>query len=308
VTEYYLYHDESKEQGFWHAFLLVPVSFRNELGTLLTDSRQNHRLQRKKLSFKGLNKDPHFRCAKTWFTLFVASLQNARPEKMVEYFWGTLFDGSGKKSGEYRRLERIPGCKASILYFPQGQEVFSYCSDYPGQFAAAFKMGAKGIMNHLLPQEEPSQISKVFIDGEKHFGVRPLPKDRLLKNLQAETQEHISIADRCAIEGHEMEDQDRLILDAVDLFLGAFRYTAKIIPEHVSEQGVLSRMDIAKQGNDLVDYLNRHPAGKKPSRFFRGIAMSEARIDNGTFRFSPLSLRMLPESQGIQGDLFEGES
>ena len=305
MTEYYLYHDESKEQGFWHAFLLVPVSFRDELAQLLKDSRHENRLQDMKLTFKDLRKEPHFRCAKTWFTLIVASLQNARSDKMAEYFWGSQFDGSGKKSGDYRKLDKIPGCKASILFFPQGPEVFSYCSDYPGQFAAAFKIGAKGIMNYLLPKENPSAINNVFIDGEKHFGARSLPKDRLLKNLQTETKEHVSIANTCVIEGYPSSLEDRLILNALDVFLGAFRYSAKVIPDNVSEQGILSRMDVAKQGNKLIEYLTTHPAGQRHSRFHRGVAMSEVRIDDGKFNFPPLALRMLPDSLGKQTDFWK---
>ena len=33
--EYELYHDESKENGYWHGMLLVPVTKKSELVALL---------------------------------------------------------------------------------------------------------------------------------------------------------------------------------------------------------------------------------------------------------------------------------
>lgn len=307
MKEYYLYHDESKEQGFWHGFLLVPVEFRDELAGLLDGARQNNRLQKIKMSFKNISKPPHFVCAKTWFTLLLAALQNERPRKMVEFFWGSEFGDKGEKAGKYRTFSTPPGCKASMFYFPQGAKAFTYSSDYTGQFASAFKVGAKHLLNTLLPPQEPCIVRSIFIDGEEHFKPRSLPKEKLLDKLKSESKSHISFADDCTVNGVCVPEKDRLILDALDVFLGAFRYSAKVISENATEQGILNRMDISKQGNKLIKYMERHPAGKINSRFYRGIAMSEAVIESGAFHFNPLSLRMIPCSQGVQEDFYKGQ-
>lgn len=291
MTSYYLYHDECKEAGFWHAYLLVPQSFRELLASTLRKARQEHRLQAKRLSFKSLSKDAHYSCARSYFTIVAAALQQQKPNNMFPFYSGRGGTRNGSHS-HYSTFDDPPGCKATVLYFPQGLQAFTHCEgDVVKQIEVSFRIGAKSLINYLLNSSSSSELIMCYLDGEKHYRGR-LRKKQTLRVLEDSSKGHIRIQPDCEIHGEGLEGDDRIILDALDIFLGAIRYRAGIIPEKVSDGGKMRRLNIAKDSEKHVEYLSRHAAGKRNSRFYRGLSLSEARIDNNEFNFSELTARI----------------
>ena len=77
--DYELYHDESKELGYWHGMLMVPVHTRSILLEYLSASRDNTGY-RYPLSLKKVRKPrgPKYECAQGWAQLGVVSLVSRR--------------------------------------------------------------------------------------------------------------------------------------------------------------------------------------------------------------------------------------
>ncbi|MEN8255198.1 MAG: hypothetical protein ABFR33_06985 [Verrucomicrobiota bacterium] len=143
----------------------------------------------------------------------------------------------------------------------------------------------KGGAHYLFSPDTPCCIEGVWLDREKHYQ-RPLEKEMLLSRLRSETRDYVSLSNSCRIEGEDVPETERLILDAADILLGSFR--------HAHAHGSSGRSNAKKRKYkltqvtvDLLKKMNRGD-GMRNSRFLKGYSFSQAQLVNDRWEFSPL--------------------
>ncbi len=287
MREYAVFHDESKEDAYWHVFFWVPLDFIDELVDCLRVSQNRSGYRGKQLSYKRLGVSPtKHRCAHYWLTVLKASLHNQKPHHLADFDMGRALDRAKRKWRPfYRRFSRMPCCKVNVFYLPNGHEDLDLCKDETARIETTFRMGLKGGAHYLFSEDIPCQISNIWLDREKHYQ-RPLEKEKLLGRLRNETRDYVSLADGCRIEGEGVPDAERLILDAVDVLLGSFRH-AHFHGRSDSSKAKVRKYKLTQVIMDLLKKLNRGD-GMRNSRFFKGYSFSQAKLVSGRWEFSPL--------------------
>ena len=73
--DYELYHDESKEYGYWHGMLLVPVDTKSKLIAYLETARNNYNYYQP-ISLKNIRKESgqKFGLVRTWLSIALQSM------------------------------------------------------------------------------------------------------------------------------------------------------------------------------------------------------------------------------------------
>src|SRR5579859_6977825 len=86
---YDLYHDESKEAGYWHGILLVPQETRYKLLDSLALIRDRTKYAQP-ICLKGLDRTtgPRYRCTRGWISLGVAALIQKLKGRPYPYYTG----------------------------------------------------------------------------------------------------------------------------------------------------------------------------------------------------------------------------
>ncbi len=94
--EYDIYHDESKEDSFWHVFLFVPKLLREELISKLKVAREV--FSGEELSFKDLGSDTSFFCAKCFLSIACSAFQQKIKSQLEPFLVGKT-EYSSKQKG-----------------------------------------------------------------------------------------------------------------------------------------------------------------------------------------------------------------
>lgn len=306
---YHVFHEESKgdkNAEYWHAFYWVPESIIDELYGFLRLALERSEYQGNDYSFKRLGKrQSAHRYARCWLTILQASLHQQKFGHRVACDVGRIrARGTYARVPDYRRFSCIPACKLNVFFLPEGLNALAYCKDSTQQFETTFRMGIKGGAHWLFSPEKPCSIANIWLDRERHYA-RPLNKQQIIERLRRETRDYVSLAEHCHIEGENVPLPQRLILDALDIMLGAIRHAYA----HGNSQESLAKAQKRKLTlipHDLMQRLNRGDSMRN-SRFFNGYTFSQARLRDGEWEYAPLHNdvldRLRPKSGHLEFDL-----
>ncbi len=302
--DYELYHDESKENGFWHGILLVPVVSKSILIDYLNNARENLSYT-SKISFKKVRKrrGKKFWLAESWIQIGVASLiQKVTTKSGLKHF---IFLGEIKNGAkEYELFNKLIQAKFILFRERDAHKKMIGHIDDASQFETTFRMGLKGGLHWLGSSEEPIHIVKMHFDGHKHFG-RNLDKIRIVDRLN-------SLREYCTI--NEIPDliddresnpnkpesqsfEDCQILQLTDLLVSGFRYVFS-----GSKGGHHSVL--IKPLHSLIDKYSEGIARMNNSRWKQSFCLSQCYLDNGKWVFDTLELQR--EIEVEQLSLFPG--
>ena len=277
MRRYAVFHDESKEDGFWHIFFWVPIDFFEELVEKLSLAQKNSGFAGREFSFKNLKSKASYRCAEYWLTILKASLHNQKLSQLVDFDLGRIFDEvDNRRKPLYQKFSKMPCCKVNMFYLPNGHRDLNLCKDETSRIETTFRMGLKGGAHYLFSRDNPCEISNVWIDREKHYQ-RPLEKEKLFSRLQNETRDYIVLSDDCRIEGEDVPEKERLILDAVDILLGSFRH-AHVHGTSTDSNAKVQKYKLTRVTHDLLTRLEKGHARMKNSRFYTGYSLSQAEL------------------------------
>lgn len=294
---YDIYHDESKEGGYWHGFLLVPRKTRPLLLDLLKSARNitnyAHEVHYIRL---GARTKPHYETAviiQAWTSIGVAALQQQKLQK----FPPKLFLGRGKRNTEnarYHVLSELLGCKLVIFRERDSHEKMYLGMSKLQCIETTFRMGLKGGVYLLFDESHPMMVGDVFIDGDEQylgeFG-RTFDIERTLTRLAVETKSYVSFAgspriipqrsDHRKIENGQ-KPEDSHLLQLCDILIGGVRFHAQS-----PDQGHV-RYSVSLPCRELLSHEQDNVARMEQSRYHRGFSLSEAWLDAGEWHFSVL--------------------
>ena len=222
-----MYHDESKEQGYWHGMLLVPVARKSILLEYLERARTNTQYT-KELGLKKVKKESSkiYRCAQAWLQVAVGALMyNFKGQPYVLDLGKCV---KGKK--QYELFNELIRAKFILFREKDNLSKMTGHADYGSKVETTFRMGLKGGLHFLGGPERPMSIEKLHFDGHEHYG-RNLDRTRIVERLEG-LRDYCAVSDISDIIDDRSSDhgkadsqsyEDCQLLQLTDLLIGSFR-------------------------------------------------------------------------------------
>jgi hypothetical protein len=291
--DYELYHDESKQGGYWHGMLLVPTDTKNALLDLLAISRENANYKKpvgiKKVNNAGKKSD----CVEAWIHLGVAATIS-RPEKArLEGFIGKVV--AGRRIYEF--TDTYIGAKFVLFRDVDGHSSMNGHVDHGSKVETTMRMGLKGGL-HLLGQvDHPVNVIRLHFDGWEHHQ-RHISAERIVGRMHGlrpyctvaeEIDDRPSNHERAGCQNYG----DCQLLQLTDVLIGAFR----------SAYGVCTNEHQVRFATIVKPIVERHrqgPARMRNSRWRGGFAMSQCQLVDGNWSFGEIEGTQI----GNQAELF----
>ncbi len=282
---YELYHDESKEAGYWHGMLLVPVRHKSKLLENLVLAREHHRYK-SALSIKKLKpgKSRLVSLAECWVNLGVWSLiQSTKGQRYPVYL------GKKEKAQKYyHQLDDKVGAKFIVFRDCNRHTELENYSDYGAKIETSFRIGLKGGLHFLGDEQNKILVDRIHFDGYEHYQ-RHVSRERIVNRMnglrsycQINSIPDI-IDDRCS--DHQKKDsqlyEDCQLLQLTDLLVGSFRIILTRYQESVIKQ-------VLRPSKMLIDEYKKGYARMKNSRWFGGYCISQCELKNGEWSFSTI--------------------
>jgi hypothetical protein len=262
----------------------VPRCSRQRLLSLLADIRRNT-ARPNPISLKHLKKASGklHKCTCCWLHVGVASL--IQDFKGRGYWTPTAADGQWASYLPFTEL-----IKARFILFrvKGGLRSLTLCDDYTVKVETTFRMALKGGSTLFAREGDEFCISSLHFDGHKQYN-RRLDQRRVLKNIgttAGRVRLHRGIELNDDSSDHRNPDSqpydDCQLLQLTDLLVSGFRAVLSEKMNAVTRQACLPL-------SELVQKWNRGRKGFSNSRWSNGFCISEGRIENGDWQFSPIT-------------------
>ncbi len=305
-----IYHDECKEDGFWHGFLFVPRQTRGALLALLHQARLNtgyfHRIHYVEVGRKAKSNHQKYVVIQAWTTIGCSALQQRklsshRPVVLLG------FNPHKRTPPEYRSLDSLLKCRFILFRENDNHQKMFATISHLQRIETTFRIAIKGGVHKLFSATDPIQIGNVFIDGDEHYvGTygRRLSVNRTLRRMAAESREYVSfisdpslIAQRSDHNKIEIEQsaEDSHLLQLCDVLIGGFRFHSCIgDPSH-------PRYAMSLPCQELLEHEQNNGARMGNSRYRNGFSIQQAWLENEEWNFTPLerARRESPEQQSL---------
>jgi len=298
LMDYDVYHDESKEAGYWHGILLVPQKTREQLVDKLQKLRDNTGYKGV-IQLKGLDKTggKRYRCTRAWLSLGVAALiQNLKGTRYPFY------TGMDARNPGFDLLEAVIGAKFILFKVRDDHRDMEGYRDYGAKVETTFRMGLKGGLHLFADETSLVSVRSFHFDGHEHYR-RRIDATRIIERLGTLRQQvHVSqdapIDDRSSdhTKGDCQEYDDCQILQLTDLLVGGFR---TVLGYRSNE----AQGEVSKPLCELADRWHDGYARMKNSRWFKGFCISECYLENGEWNFTDIHTKV-PDTQLTLPDLW----
>lgn len=293
--DYELYHDESKESGYWHGILLVPVIKKHILLDLLSQARQNTNytdlLSIKKVkTFKRI-----YDCADSWVQIGVAALMSRTKRQPYPIFVGKR----DRRQKQYSRFEDVIGAKFILFSERDNLEQMTSHADYGSKVETTFRMGLKGGVHLLGAPTETVDIVRMHFDGYEHYA-RHLDRGRIVGRLTG-LRDYCSISSNSDLiddrTGNHKKDNcqeydDCQILQLTDLLVGCFRTVLGATTRDIHGK-------LAQPVKSIIDRYQQGYARMQNSRWQNGFCMSQCYLATGSWRFEAIECTKAEEGQQL---------
>lgn len=273
--KYEIWHDESKEGGYYHGILFVPVDKRNRIIELLKLIRDKY----------GYSHDANIKFAgclgKTKLGRFISnnlSLFSHIIKTSIKTRTGICCaDGKEKYFKNYSNFLNINeffGCYFGLLKIEDNLASLQ-CDTYAKKIELTFNFILKGC-GHGMFKDNPIEIVKFYFDGYEHH----LGGIDLNNIARGKFREYCKIADNIGIDSKkvsERKDDTRLMINFIDYIIGAWR---SLLNKERDNNNVLSPI------SGLHDRLMENKIfSNKNSEWYRSISLSELCVDDDKIRF-----------------------
>ena len=289
--KYELYHDESKEAGYWHGMLLVPTSTKGELVSKLNEVRKYTKHQHE-IGLKNVKKSSGkvYSCAQAWIQIGIGSLRSKVKGIPYHVHMGDKVRGIPQCS-----IMNSPiGCKFIVFREVDNHQGYEHYPDYGSKIETSFRIGLKGGLHFFGSDESPIEITKLHFDGHQHYQ-RNLNPERIvgrIKGLRSYCQIVDEIDDRSS--DHDKQDsqshEDCQLLQLTDLLIGSFRTCL-----HQTRD---AHAKLAFPAQVLLKEYQKGHARMKNSRWAGGLSISQCCCNDGSWVYN--SIEFFKKDSGQQ--------
>lgn len=290
---YDIYHDESRQESFWHGFLFVPRSQRKYLLGLMQKSRIGAKWENA-ISFKdimgGLRcRSPRAKLAESWLSIALASIQQ---QKLIEI--PTSFFICSNPREYHLRMERLIKCKFVVFKERDNHEKMFRGLSKMKKIEITLKMGALGGIHKLFNERDPIEIGNIFISIFGYTQNLKTALQNFARYLVENKRNYVSFSKDAKIIPQDNDHkkikpsqnpEDSHFLQLCDIFLGGVRHHS-YCPKIKSIKYKVSYPCCLLLNHDIDNYVRM-----KESRFFCGFTFGEAWLENENWQFGVLKLK-----------------
>ena len=294
---YDIYHDESKEEAYWHGFYFVPRENRNYLLNLLYEARKNtsyfYQLHYKKIKSRVKPNSNKTIAIKSWTSIGVSSLQQQKSyEDPLKIYMGKL----PRREPKYKILRELIKCKFAVFKEKDKHKKMFFKYDNLRNIEITFKMALKGALHRLFNNERTITVGNIFIDNDEQYKGeygRNINTADIIKRLQLEKREYVKFLDNSEIIPQKSDHlkikngqnpDDSHLLQLCDILIGGVRFHS-YCPETN-----MAKFRISEQCKYLLEHDQENRARMKNSRYYNGFLLNEAWIDNDKWYFGQLNI------------------
>jgi hypothetical protein len=292
-----VYHDESKEGGYWHGLLIVPNTSRADLLGWLSEARRRSKYS-DPLGIKNCNpsKTRRIACVSSWISAGVGSL--LRHGTIPVDLGPVLEPGRGHRREPFLSPRPL-NVKFGALHSPDG--FASMGGPWTDLVETTLRIALKGLLHYQdLSSAEPLNIKSLILDGNRHYN-RSLDEARVLGRLRGQLRSSITIADDARIvplsSDHRCEPAaygESQLLQLADCLIGGVRLLATDPSHHLVARGCLAPL------RAIMDRFGAGTARMLNSRFGTNFtANSFGLTPEGEFEFSPVRCCQAEESEQL---------
>ena len=297
-TIYDIYHDESKEEAYWHGFLFVPRKNREYLLSLLKEARENtdyfYPLHYKKIKCNKKRNSKKEIIAKSWTTIGIFSLQQQKLNKIKPFVY--LGRNPRKIKPVYKELRNLIKCKFAIFKEKDRHKKMFFKDDNLRNIEITFRMALKGALHKLFSNENSVTVGNIFIDGDEHYigeYGRNLNMEEILERLQLEKREYVDFLENSKIIPQKSDHrklknkqfiEDSYLLQLCDILIGGFRFHSFCPKTNIT------KYRISELCKNLLKHDQNNFARMKESRYFNGFILNEAWIEDEEWKFCQLNI------------------
>ncbi len=291
--EYDVYHDESKEAGYWHGILFVPRRTRQvvlkHLSTIRHKTGFSLSLSLKEVKGHG----DRFQCSRAVVQLAVNAMIQDVKGKVERVFIGErTCDPHRRREAtafhEIIRIDQVLGLKLIVFRERDAHKLLAPRLDYGAKVETTFRMGFKGGLHLLFDKDHPITVSSIHFDGYEHYR-RHIDRNRIIGRLKPDLRPYCQIPDDIPVDDrHRAERQadaqsydDLQFLQIADLLIGSFRTV-------LGEKKSRVQADVASPAAELVKKWKSGPKRMGYSRWHRAFCISECYLENDQWQFAPL--------------------
>ncbi len=287
IEIYDIFHDECKEDGFWHCFIFLPRKKQGELFNLLQIPRRN-------LNYSGFihfsdighNCKSYYKkplLIKSWSTIFLYAIQQQKIHAELDL-------GYKNKKPNYQLRQGVDakiGAKLVVLRIKKLQDMYNQMS-INKKIETTFLMGIKGGSNFLFFDEEV-KIGKIYIDSLKEILEKNFNTQNILKRFKSEVNKNISFNDDVEIipiykKNYKKNGPVSEFMQLADVVIGAIRTQKREM------KNFPVRYEITKPFKDLLKKDMKNIARMRNSKYYKGFALSDACIENKEWKFENMDI------------------
>lgn len=287
--EYDIYHDESKEDAYWHCFLFIPKENRELILDELKDVRSKIKWN---IHFSEMNSKKvwaKIHWCRSLLSILSSSFQQSDKWKMESFFKfnNTLYCPiSWRKFSEYWEFKESPKVKIAIFHQKNNHEDMSFWDEL-SKIETTFRMWLQWAKHFLFNDNNKIIIDGVYIDWFEHYKItawRDFDIERIKRKLLENSREYVDFKDSFHILDWKTNEDNKLFLDVIDLFLWTFRlnYLIEKWEKNINED---NRYILYSSIKWIIDKLSDWFVRMKNSRFDKCWNFSSWYIEQWSWKF-----------------------
>lgn len=308
LMDYEIYHDESKEHGYWHGILLVPTANKPLIIKHLKQVRAYTDYEYP-LSFKNIDAvNRIFNCSEAWIDFGIGSLITKFNSKYPHQICtGERVQGKKLYAIFDDLVNRHPlGVKFILFWDKEHFKEMHNSLDYGGKIETSFRIAVKGGLHYLFSEDNHARIIKIHFDGCAHHG-RSVDHNRIVDRIDGlrdycQFMENCPIDDNCSDhrEDDSQEYDDCQLLQLTDLLVGSFRTAFGFL----GQGKIKEQIALADPVKKLIRRYKQGYARMQNSRWHNSFCVSESFIEDGKWQFQNLEYAESQEKR--QGTFWDG--
>ncbi len=275
---YDIFHDECKENGYWHVFLFIPRSKQKQIFQLLEQTRKNldyfYPIHFVKIHKKIKTSSTKVQIVKSWISVLMYAIQQQKIK--ADIYLGCKYE---------MKYDKIGMCFAA-LHLPQNHEDMYGGMSSTKKIETTFRMGLKGGAHFFFRRN--ITIGNIYIDYNKDVLIKKFNSENMLERFKNESNENIFFTKDSQIIPFSKNDykQNCMISDFMqlaDITVGGIRTTKMQLINFPA------RIYACKPLQNLLEkeFIYKR---MKNSRYFNAFTLSDAWIEKEEWKFDDMKL------------------
>lgn len=292
---YDIFHDECKEDGYWHCFIFIPRNKQEILNYLLQRPRiilnYQNPIHFRNIGMNAKANHTKVRLVKSWISILVYSIQQQKIE-------AELYFGHQNRVPKYKKIkgdnEKI-GARLIIFREKEGHKDMYEDMSITKKIESTFRMGLKG-GTHFLFFYENVTIGNVYIDYEKEGFEKNFNCNNILDRFKRESRGNIFFESDSEIipvdkKEYKLNDRTSEFMQLADVTVGGFR-TQKLKMKNFE-----ARFQATKPLKILLEKEVEIKPRMTNSRYYKAFTFSDAWIENEEWMFENIHIEKEDNTQ-----------